>query len=85
MYGGGSSTNGIKNFDDLWVLDTYTDSTYQDYMDLKVMPPPASFKATIDNINVVWTKPKSGLISLKLAVGGLGMLQCSFQGQSVKN
>ena len=58
MYGGGSSTSGIKNFDDLWVLDTYTDSTYQDYMDLKAMPPPASFKATIDNINVVWTKPK---------------------------
>eukprot|EP00944_MAST-04C_sp_MAST-4C-sp1_P005630 g5630.t1 len=60
MYGGGSSTSGIKNFDDLWVLDTYTDSTYQDYMDLKAMPPPASFKATIDNINVVWTKPKIG-------------------------
>ena len=72
IYGGGSSTNGIKNFDDLWVLDTYTDSTYQDYMGLKAAPPPASFKATIDNINVLWTKPKIGTTVPQTCSGRFG-------------
>ena len=58
MYGGGSSTDGIKNFGDLWILDTYNESTFVDYMRLKNQPPPKSYKASIDNINVLWTKPK---------------------------
>ena len=36
MYGGGSSTDGIKNFGDLWILDTYNESTFVDYMRLKI-------------------------------------------------
>eukprot|EP00943_MAST-04B_sp_MAST-4B-sp1_P008377 g8377.t1 len=58
MYGGGSSTDGIHNFNDLWVLDTYNDSTYVDYMTLKNQGPSKSYKASVDNISVLWTKPK---------------------------
>lgn len=58
IYGGGASSNGTTNLKDLWVLDTFLPGSSEgQYKTLCASPPSTSYSATIDAIQVQWSKP----------------------------